>query len=259
MKENTYSSGEFASLFNLNKKTLEYYRKIGLFLPHNKDSNGYFRYSHHQIDYLYTILSLKKLNLSLKEIQKYTNNRSPDLLIGLLKEKIIIAEKELYELNKVKNHLQETMCYLEEGSRYSDGLIIQVEAAESLIVAEKEKSARHKQNQVEFKDKMFSPNTSCIGTLISLKDNLYSPRMFMKLYKDKELSNREKKEGLYARKIHKGPHDLIYKSYEVMKKEIKNRGFVLGDWAYEEYLVDYIATDNSEEYVTLIKIEIVKK
>lgn len=46
MDEQTYTSGEFASLFNLSKKTLEYYRKIGLFLPQFVDDNGYSKYSH---------------------------------------------------------------------------------------------------------------------------------------------------------------------------------------------------------------------
>lgn len=251
----TYTSGEFAALFNLNKKTLEYYRKIGLFMPHFLDNNGYARYSHHQIDLLYIILSLKKLNLSLKEIQKYTRNKSPQRLIELLDDKIIEAQKQSFEINKVKNYLQETVDYTRRGLSYNNRLNFSYEEEQQLLTAES-KLVMCKNDQVKFEEATFSPETSCIGTIVPLDG---SPKqMFIKLYKNGEVGDTVKPAGMYASNIHIGPHELIHNTYNKMKKEIQDKGYKLGDVAYEEYLIDDLATDDQNLYVTMVTIEIVK-
>lgn len=256
MTKTYYTSGEFATLFKLNKKTLEHYRKIGLFLPQKTDSNGYFRYSHHQIDLLYTILSLKKLNLSLSEIKKILGIRTPESLIELLEEKTIIAQEQLYELSKIKNYLTETIDFTKRGISFSNRLTITHEEEEHLLVAKENTVSTTKKYQIEFEEATFSPDTSCIGTMRQLNSTNEEAQIFLKLYKNKKLSNKVKKSGLYASNIHKGPHDLIDRTYGEMKKEIQELGYEIGNLAYEEYLIDDVATNDQEQYITLIKIEV---
>lgn len=211
-----------------------------------------------QIDSLYTILALKKLNLSLAEIKGYTNHRSPDRLIRLMEEKIDAAQKQLDDINKVKNYLKETINHTNRGLNYCEHFEIVFEEEESLLMAEKanENSDRNRKFQVEFEEATFSPDTSCIGTLVAINNPKKKRQIFLKLYGEKQQSNQVKKEGFYARKIHVGPHETIEATYEEMKREIQKKGYQVGKLAYEEYLIDDLATDNQEEYITLIKMEV---
>ena len=60
--EDLFSIGELSKYQNISKQTLIFYDKIGLFRPAYVDpDNGYRYYSAKQIDYLDTILIMKKI------------------------------------------------------------------------------------------------------------------------------------------------------------------------------------------------------
>lgn len=60
-----FSIGELADFQQISKQTLIYYDKIGLFQPAYVDpQTGYRYYSASQIDYLDTILIMKKIGFS---------------------------------------------------------------------------------------------------------------------------------------------------------------------------------------------------
>ena len=70
--KNMFSIGEVSKCQNISKQTLIFYDKIGLFQPAYVDpNNGYRYYSANQIDYLDTILIMKKIGFSLSEIKKH--------------------------------------------------------------------------------------------------------------------------------------------------------------------------------------------
>ncbi len=72
-----FSSGEFARLTGVNKRTLHYYNDIGLFKPQLIGENGYHYYSGMQFAQLELILILRRVGLSIEEI----GNISPALSI----------------------------------------------------------------------------------------------------------------------------------------------------------------------------------
>ena len=70
--DNLFSIGELSKYQNISKQTLIFYDKIGLFRPAYVDpNNGYRYYSSKQIDYLDTILIMKKIGFSLTEIREH--------------------------------------------------------------------------------------------------------------------------------------------------------------------------------------------
>ena len=70
--ENMFQAGELARLQKISKQTLIYYDKIGLFRTKYVDpENGYRYYSADQLDYLDTILIMKKSGFTLEEIKKH--------------------------------------------------------------------------------------------------------------------------------------------------------------------------------------------
>lgn len=72
------TTAQFAKLHEVNKRTLHYYDDIGLFCPLTKEENGYRYYDISQsIDFEY-IRMLKELNMSIKEIEMYRKQPTPD-------------------------------------------------------------------------------------------------------------------------------------------------------------------------------------
>ena len=79
---------------HVTKNTLFHYDKIGLFSPEIVLDNEYRYYSIHQIEVLEAIIMLKELGMSLKEIQAFLSDRTPEKLLELFeKEEQILAEK----------------------------------------------------------------------------------------------------------------------------------------------------------------------
>lgn len=85
--KNYYTAGEMAKMFNLSKQTMLYYDRIGLLQPEFVTENGYRHYSLQQFLALEVISNLRKLDISVSDIQKYLDSRSPEALRALLEEK----------------------------------------------------------------------------------------------------------------------------------------------------------------------------
>ena len=84
-KNYLYSSGEFAKLTGVNKRTLHYYNEIGLFRPEIIGENGYHYYTCFQFTELELILTLRKIGLSIDEIKDYSSR--PFICTGFFRTK----------------------------------------------------------------------------------------------------------------------------------------------------------------------------
>ncbi|WZL73319.1 MerR family transcriptional regulator [Clostridiaceae bacterium 35-E11] len=92
--------GEMAKLHNVSEQTLRYYDRIGLFKPLYIDKeNNYRYYGVEQFAHLDSILFLKRLGMSLKNIRKLFEKRDLDSMLLLLQEKEQLIEKEIQLLN----------------------------------------------------------------------------------------------------------------------------------------------------------------
>ena len=78
-----FSTGEFAKLCNINKKTLFHYDEIGLFKPEKVLENGYRYYSTYQFEVFNVIYTLKDIGMPLKEIKNFMDKRNPDNIVEI--------------------------------------------------------------------------------------------------------------------------------------------------------------------------------
>ena len=76
MKEKLFTCGAFAKICGVEKHVLFHYDEIGLFKPIYINEKGYRFYSYRQYDTFKVIIALKKLGMSLKDIQIYLDQRS---------------------------------------------------------------------------------------------------------------------------------------------------------------------------------------
>ena len=102
--KNYYSIGELAGYQNISKQTLIFYDKIGLFRPAYVDpSNGYRYYSPKQIDFLDTILIMKKIGFSLEEIREHMKNYNLENSTTLLRGQMEVLDEQIRELQMIRS------------------------------------------------------------------------------------------------------------------------------------------------------------
>lgn len=103
---NLYSTGQFAKLVGINKRTLHYYDEIGLFSPEIKEDNGYRYYSVFQIVQLELIVALRRIGLSIEEIIRYQKSPSNNSMSDLICPKKEIIDRSICELLNIKSFLE---------------------------------------------------------------------------------------------------------------------------------------------------------
>lgn len=102
-KKYLYTTGQFAKLNGVNKRTLHYYDEIGLFSPEIKGENGYRYYTCFQMVQLELILMLRRVGLSIEEIIRYQQSPSGTSFADLIAEKKQLIDKSIQELLYTKN------------------------------------------------------------------------------------------------------------------------------------------------------------
>ncbi|MCI8867243.1 MAG: MerR family transcriptional regulator [Anaerotignum sp.] len=105
-KDKLLPIGQFAALHGVNKKTLMWYDEVGLFRPAAVNSqNGYRYYSYQQSQTLETILLLREMGVSAKEIKAFMQERSAASMEKLLGEKIEELDREISHKKAVRETL----------------------------------------------------------------------------------------------------------------------------------------------------------
>lgn len=97
-----FTVSEFAELFNIHKKTLYHYDRIGLFKPEYVSENGYRYYSHEQTYDFHVLLALRDMQMSLMDTKNYVHNRTPESMIELMDYKVNELEEQIQKLSQLK-------------------------------------------------------------------------------------------------------------------------------------------------------------
>lgn len=266
-----FSSGEFAKLCNVSKHTLFYYDEIGLFSPEIIDSNGYRYYSVNQYDTFDVITIFKDLGMPLKEIKTYLDNRNPTSLVSLLKTQNDIISKKIDDLTKIKTLINHKIQITENASTIDSNSIDTLELFEDeyFITSEEAKKTddlnitKYIANLINFcNEKKLFAHYSLIG-IHNKKDILdcnyvkYSHFGIKIDEQNEDLIYHIKPKGLYLTAYHTGNFDTIGDTYERIKTYASENNISLGDFFYEELLIDSLSVKNYDEY--LIKISVALK
>ena len=219
------TTAQFAKLHNVNKRTLHYYDKIGLFSPKNKGENNYRYYDALQsIDFEY-IRMFKELNMSIKEIKNYVEKPNAKDFITIIDKKSSEIEEEIKKLEKTKKLLDEkkNQLLLSEQKENMTIQIIQCEQ-ENLLIA-----------PFAFKDEDLQRLFSYMKEMWGIEQCRAGVGSYISLEKVQN-KNFEEYDGLFTPSLS------------------KNKDIFTG-YAYEKGLNDF-AICNENEYVTQILIKI---
>ena len=130
------TTAQFAKLHNVNRRTLHYYDKIGLFSPNNKGENNYRYYDALQSIDFESILMFKKLNMSIQEIKKYLEKPNQKDFIVIIDKKSSEIEEEIKKLEGIQNllHDKKEQLLLSEKKENKAIQIIKCEQEELLTI-----------------------------------------------------------------------------------------------------------------------------
>lgn len=267
-KDKLLTVGQFAKFHGINKKTLIWYDETGLFHPAViNPSNGYRYYNYHQSPVLETILLLRELDVSIKEIKDFMKERSAANLERLL-------DKKTHELDYKITHMQairETLC------KHRQHMVTLLEMDLSRInIIEKEERCLitvdiNENTSFEEEVRMITTETekyqlgrlhdASYGSMIavsSIKAGAYNnySKLFIEIpFLAPAPGLHIQPGGRYLQAFHKGSWDKIPECYKKISRHAEEHGLSLYGYSYEMGINENVI-DNIDDYIVQIEIPV---
>lgn len=132
-----FTTGQFAALYGINKRTLMYYDSIDLFKPAIVKDNGYRYYTIGQSTIFDAIQLLRKLRVPLEDIKQHLVQCTPQKTRTVLRNQSQILEQEIAELMWLQRVVQNKIRSIEANLEMDCSKIEIIEStAEAIIVSE---------------------------------------------------------------------------------------------------------------------------
>ena len=265
--ENYFSIGEVSKYQNISKQTLIFYDKIGLFCPAYVDPhNGYRYYSAKQIDYLDTILIMKKIGFSLNEIRDHMQNYTIDTSLLLLRKQLTVIQQQIEELRMIQSRLQQRCDQMEATKNCigNENPVMEEDIKTQYILYQKvekpygprETSIATKKCFVDAFQKKLPVyfQSGAIVPLENIKNKNYTNSVvFLPIEKTDKASNILcLPPGRCVSVHHIGDYQSINHSYEKILHYCQTHSCKIISDSYEFCINDYITTDDESEYITKI-------
>ena len=266
--DNLFSIGELSKYQNISKQTLIFYDKIGLFRPAYVDpNNGYRYYSSNQIDYLDTILIMKKIGFSLTEIREHMQHYNIDSSLIVLRRQLSAIEHQIQELRLIRSRLLHRCTQMENAKVYKgkeNAVITEKIEAQYILFHEVEKPYGLREISIATK-KCFAdsfqkglPIFFECGVVVPLR-HIIEQRFteaalaFLPIEETDQVNNIKRlPAGKCASIYHIGDYLSIGRSYQKLLDYCKTNSLQIISDSYEFCINDYITTYDENEYITKI-------
>ena len=269
-------TGEFARLCGTNKRTLIHYDEIGLFKPAYTDDRGYRYYSESQFDVFFTINCLSKLGMPLKEIGAFLNHRNPQALKKLLleqREEVLKEEERIRKTRQVIEtklalvSLQEKLESNQAGSS-TEHIFQEYTPEEYMILSDPLNTNDHEAiihtlcSHIGYCNKNNLNAGHPYGAMLDVSElrqghlDTYAYFFTKVIDRPEDFPFHIKPAGTYAVAYLKGDYYDSEETYRKLFHWIDENGFRTGQYSYKEAIIDELAADSSEEYLTKISVQI---
>ncbi|QTD40677.1 MerR family transcriptional regulator [Sporosarcina sp. Te-1] len=271
-KEKLFTTGEFATLCKVNKQTLIYYDQIGLLSPILKDEKGYRYYSIAQYEFFSVIELLKAVGMSLKEIQGYMKNKSPENFSELMRLQKEVVVKKRRELELIESMIRVKTKLIDEALHLDfEEISFEYFPESTLYLSTNIENSTEEQFVKAVSDFIDELNRAQLDTGYPIggmtkKEHVLAGDYTNYSYLYMEQPNPREGhpyfnaiEGNFIIGYHVGTADSISSTYERLLSFMHKNGYQLGKYVYEEYIYDAVLKNREEEYVTKIMMEVMKK
>lgn len=263
-KKYLYTSGEFAKLMGVNKRTLHYYNDIGLFCPETIGENGYYYYTCFQFARLELILTLRKVGLSIEEIRQYVSRPSDESFTQMMEKQKSLIDASMRQLLSAQAFLEQKAERLELGLSAKDGNIELCRLPERKIILSPAISGKYDEAdfsvaaafslRLKKQFHLYDSFGSCIAA-----DSIRAGRFdsytafFAYCPPDAETYDEVLPAGTYLRAFCVGGWESLPAAYRKILTYADGHRLKLTGRAYEEGLNE-MALKNRNDYVTMITI-----
>ncbi|MCY8507757.1 MerR family transcriptional regulator [Bacillus atrophaeus] len=262
-----FTTGEFAKLCHVKKQTLFHYDEIGLLSPEIKKENGYRYYSYNQFELFQVIGLFKEVGVPLKRIKQLLKGKTPEDIVALLKEKSFEIENKIKKFKHLQTIIQ-TKVKLTEQALETDFSSVSFQYLEE----EKFMISRNTLNLTERKyiaaiseliryvqlhelDEGYPVGGIFAREQILKKDFYNYSHFYIKVQEGIEKINYHvRPKGLYAVGYQKG--DEAEDAYRRIIQFIEKNRMRMGEYAYEEYMLDEVVVDGLENQITKILLQV---
>ena len=275
-KKDHFTTGEFAAICGVNKQTLFHYDKEGIFSPDVVGDNGYRYYSYTQIESFTVIATLRDLGVSIGEIKRHLDRRSPHALIDLLAARKAEISQKIRALQWSARYIDNKIRLTCEGMEAEPGVIIIRDfPPRSLItsdykgpddaVAITEAIGGH----VDYCARLGLYSACPIGCIIPLSsvgpDGFSYSKFYTVVENDAQSSGGAPSSALDAGVRPGGPHLVLYDDHgyenvdanclRLIDYAAKN-DLTLGEEIFEDVILDDLATDGYYSYLVKLSVQI---
>lgn len=251
---------EMARIAKLNTRTLHYYDEIGLFSPESKDENGYRYYAIEQLIDLGIILSLKELDMPLKEIKSVLAS-DIDTSKKILEKKRVELDEKIQHLTDVKRIIERKLHFFDL-AKQNEEKIKMIDLKEEYLLLSKKIDEATSHNLIE----------SAYELLVSEGKYLFANNEYGAMFhcQKKEMGSYDyfylqtdnmndcdfiKPAGRYLHYVYKGDDEGLLEAYDKINEYITNHQLKSEGYFYEKALNE-TTNFNQDEYITEIQIKV---
>lgn len=263
---------EFAHLSGITRKNLIYYDEIGLLSPEQVRENGYRYYSYRQLETVSVIGSLQEVGMSLSEIKRHLDERTPESLIELFTIQRKNIEEKIDRLWRIEAMIDTRLGATRRALEADKDFIGVKRCSEELLFAGAEIRCGDTQEELEnvakefydFCDQEKVTYGYAVGEIIAKQTLLKGEWHYPMCYFCKVPKNEGthplfiKPAGLYLIGFETVSYDGPEKLYEKLFKYIKDNDLTIVGNSYEEFLLDEIAVKNPNGYLVQVSIQVKK-
>ncbi|HDR8110607.1 TPA: MerR family transcriptional regulator [Bacillus cereus] len=270
-----FTIGEMAKMHNIAESTLRYYDEKGIFHPSIVDPQTNYRYyTIDQFSLLDTIKFLRQLNIPLKEIKKYIDERNPTYALNLLEKQQEMMLKKQREIEYALAKMEHRIHLIKKAMKAETDriLIKKIPKRKITAIAVAPNTTDDmfdyyihslQKNMKQMDDSLFSGD---IGVTISKKAFMqkefqaYSSVFILLDYMPYQVHSSDSiKAGMFACAYHHGSYEETGETYKKLMEYINQEGYEISGDSIEIGLIDWSVTENPEEQVTEIQIPVMKK
>ncbi|WP_367924088.1 MerR family transcriptional regulator [uncultured Ruthenibacterium sp.] len=265
-----FTVGELAKLAGVSKQMLIYYDNMDVFKPRLVGSeNGYRYYTADQLEQLDTVLMLREMGFSLKEIRLHMEQRSTDTALDALRSQRELIRRDIRRMQAMDLRLARKLEDLERvlSAQPDNPFLSEQEGIDLAMEPVKKpygllevdialKRLLHRANERQYSYFYQLGDTVSLSAL-NKKNFLCFEHVFVPLLKRTSGETFfHKPNGQYACIYHRGPYARTFESYEKLLNFIQQQHLTPTGPAYEFCVLDSLTTSRPEEYLTEIQIPV---
>lgn len=273
MEQRMYmTTGELAKLMGITKETLFHYDEIGLFRPAVVMKNRYRYYEVSQMELLDAILLLKELGMPLKEIRELLGKRSPERMLEVFSEREQKIQKEMTKLKNMKRWITHRKNRIETGLHINtDEIRIQQFPERFYLYSSVEsgnaEESYRKANELVTRFLEANPGFKSDYEVAYIQHgddveqgiyDQYDNAIVLLEKRPRKLSYQVLPEGDYLTAYHRGHWKTVGAAYQRMLAYIQEQGLQVEREYIERYLIDALAVDDLNSYMTEITVRLLK-